>query len=167
MLFSLFMMYQRLTGAPRHNGSAFLEGWVHLLVCVNVQQSMKQLTTSLRTHASSKPWWYAIESEREEEEERQKARARNVTKVFFRAHRTNDLTRKLEKVGPFECDELEKHCRVEELSNEYLLAKFGVDTAENESLSSIFCYPCVLETRRDNASLVCRTQTARPFRVFW
>ena len=24
-------------------------------------------------------------------------------------HRTNDLTRKLEKVGPFECDELEKH----------------------------------------------------------
>ena len=24
---------------------------------------------------------------------------------FFRAHRTNDLTRKLEKVGPFECDE--------------------------------------------------------------
>jgi len=31
---------------------------------------------------------------------------------FFRAHRTNDLTRKLEKVGPFECDELEKHCRV-------------------------------------------------------
>ena len=31
---------------------------------------------------------------------------------FFRAHRTNDLTKKLEKVGPFECDELEKHCRV-------------------------------------------------------
>ena len=24
----------------------------------------------------------------------------------------NDLTKKLEKVGPFECDELEKHCRV-------------------------------------------------------
>ena len=23
---------------------------------------------------------------------------------FFRAHRTNDLTEKLEKVGPFECD---------------------------------------------------------------
>ena len=33
-------------------------------------------------------------------------------KCFFRAHRTNDLTKKLEKVGPFECDELEKHCRV-------------------------------------------------------
>ena len=33
------------------------------------------------------------------------------TKIFF-SHRTNDLTRKLEKVGPFECDELEKHCRV-------------------------------------------------------
>ena len=32
--------------------------------------------------------------------------------LFFRAHRTNDLTKKLEKVGPFECDELEKHCRV-------------------------------------------------------
>ena len=31
---------------------------------------------------------------------------------FFRAHRKNDLTKKLEKVGPFECDELEKHCRV-------------------------------------------------------
>ena len=25
---------------------------------------------------------------------------------FFRAHRTNDLTKTLEKVGPFECDEL-------------------------------------------------------------
>ena len=34
------------------------------------------------------------------------------SRFFFRAHRTNDLTRKLEKVGPFECDELEKHCRV-------------------------------------------------------
>ena len=32
--------------------------------------------------------------------------------VFFRAHWTNDLTKKFEKVGPFECDELEKHCRV-------------------------------------------------------
>ena len=31
---------------------------------------------------------------------------------FFRAHRTNDLTKKLEKVGPFDCDELEKLCRV-------------------------------------------------------
>ena len=29
---------------------------------------------------------------------------------FFRAHRTNDLTKKLEKVWPFECDELEKYC---------------------------------------------------------
>ena len=26
---------------------------------------------------------------------------------FFRAHRTNDLTKKLKKVGLFECDELE------------------------------------------------------------
>ena len=33
-------------------------------------------------------------------------------RAFFRANRTNDLTKKLEKVGPFECDELEKHCRV-------------------------------------------------------
>ena len=31
--------------------------------------------------------------------------------LFF-SHRTNDLTKKLEKVGPIECDELEKHCRV-------------------------------------------------------
>ena len=31
---------------------------------------------------------------------------------FSFMHRTNDLTKKLEKVGPFECDELEKHCRV-------------------------------------------------------
>jgi hypothetical protein len=38
---------------------------------------------------------------------------RNELKSFsFRAHRTNDPTRKIEKVGPFECDELEKHCRV-------------------------------------------------------
>jgi len=30
-----------------------------------------------------------------------------ILKMFFRAHHTNDLTRKLEKVGPFECDELD------------------------------------------------------------
>ena len=28
--------------------------------------------------------------------------------IFFIFHRTNDLTQKLEKGGPFECDELEK-----------------------------------------------------------
>ena len=32
--------------------------------------------------------------------------------LIFRAHRTNDLTKKFEKVGPFECDELEKRYRV-------------------------------------------------------
>ena len=31
---------------------------------------------------------------------------------FFLAHRTKDLTRKQEKVGPFECDVLEKQSRV-------------------------------------------------------
>ena len=31
---------------------------------------------------------------------------------FFRAHRTKDHTRKQEKVGPFECDVLEKQSRV-------------------------------------------------------
>ena len=31
---------------------------------------------------------------------------------FFSRIGRSDLTRKLEKVGPFECDELEKHCRV-------------------------------------------------------
>ena len=36
----------------------------------------------------------------------------HIFPLFFCAHRTNDLTKKLEKVGPFECDELEKHCRV-------------------------------------------------------
>ena len=44
--------------------------------------------------------------------ERRVDRERRETILFFRAHRTNDLTKKLEKVGPFECDELEKHCRV-------------------------------------------------------
>ena len=28
----------------------------------------------------------------------------HVSMFFFRAHRTNDLTKKFEKVGPFECD---------------------------------------------------------------
>ena len=32
--------------------------------------------------------------------------------IVFRAHRTNDLTKILETVGLFECDELAKHCRV-------------------------------------------------------
>ena len=31
---------------------------------------------------------------------------------FFARIGRSDLTKKLEKVGPFECDELEKHCRV-------------------------------------------------------
>ena len=31
---------------------------------------------------------------------------------FFRASLTKDLMEKLENVGPFECDEVEKHCRV-------------------------------------------------------
>ena len=31
---------------------------------------------------------------------------------FFARIGRSGLTRKLEKVGPFECDELEKHCRV-------------------------------------------------------
>ena len=35
----------------------------------------------------------------------------NGTFFFARIGRS-DLTKKLEKVGPFECDELEKHCRV-------------------------------------------------------
>ena len=39
--------------------------------------------------------------------------------LFFRAHRTNDLTKKLEKVGPFECDELEKHCRVSVIKEKF------------------------------------------------
>ena len=38
--------------------------------------------------------------------------AKSGQTYFFRAHRTNDLTKKIEKVGPFECDELEKYCRV-------------------------------------------------------
>ena len=32
--------------------------------------------------------------------------------LFFLRIGRSDLTKKLEKVGPFECDELEKHCRV-------------------------------------------------------
>ena len=40
-----------------------------------------------------------------------RAGQRNVFLFFARIGRS-DLTRKLEKVGPFECDELEKHCRV-------------------------------------------------------
>ena len=32
--------------------------------------------------------------------------------LFFARIGRSDLTKKLEKVGPFECDELEKHCRV-------------------------------------------------------
>ena len=36
----------------------------------------------------------------------------NMWKFFFLRIGRSDLTKKLEKVGPFECDELEKHCRV-------------------------------------------------------
>merc|ERR1712091_769479 len=35
-----------------------------------------------------------------------------ISFFFFARIGRSDLTRKLEKVGPFECDELEKHCRV-------------------------------------------------------
>ena len=36
----------------------------------------------------------------------------NLKIFFFFFFGRSDLTKKLEKVGPFECDELEKHCRV-------------------------------------------------------
>ena len=36
--------------------------------------------------------------------------------IFFARIGRSDLTKKLEKVGPFECDELEKHCRVSAFS---------------------------------------------------
>ena len=53
--------------------------------------------------------------------------------VFFRAHQTNDFTKKLKKVGPFECDELEKHCRVSakcyptKVPTQYTMAKEKVN----------------------------------------
>ena len=48
--------------------------------------------------------------------------------LFFSRASDERSYQNLEKVGPFECDDLEK------LSNEYLLAKFGVDTAKNGPL---------------------------------
>ena len=39
-------------------------------------------------------------------------RSYSVSFFFFARIGRSDLTKKLEKVGPFECDELEKHCRV-------------------------------------------------------
>ena len=48
-----------------------------------------------------------------DEKVRPRVKNENMNFFFFFARiGRSDLTKKLEKVGPFECDELEKHCRV-------------------------------------------------------
>ena len=61
--------------------------------------------------------------------------------LFFRAHRTNDLTKKLEKVGPFECDELEKHCRV--------IYFKGLNAIEKSCFETLHTTSCVTRTALD------------------
>ena len=73
---------------------------------------------------------------------------------FFRAHRTNDLTKKLEKVGPFECDELEKHCRVSakcyptKVPALYTMAKEEFNSLLLVLLLALILYACRAESAR-------------------
>ena len=61
----------------------------------------------------------------------------NVFFLFFFARiGRSDLTKKLEKVGPFECDELEKHCRVS--AKCYPTTVPGLYTMTKEKFNSLF-----------------------------
>ena len=71
---------------------------------------------------------------------------------FFRAHRTNDLTKKLEKVGPFECDELEKHCRVS--AKCYPTKVPALYTMTKEKFKSVFLVLLLLVSRQTKSQLL-------------
>ena len=61
----------------------------------------------------------------------------NIFFLFFFARiGRSDLTKKLEKVGPFECDELEKHCRVS--AKCYPTKVPALYTMTKEKLKSVF-----------------------------
>ncbi len=71
---------------------------------------------------------------------------------FFRAHRTNDLTKKLEKVGQFECDELEKHCRVS--AKCYPTEVPALYTMAKEKFNAVFLVLLLLVSRQYQYYLV-------------
>ena len=73
-------------------------------------------------------------------------------KCFFRAHRTNDLTKKLEKVGPFECDELEKHCRVS--AKCYPIKVIALYTMAKENFNALFLVLLLVSRQSKNQLLV-------------
>ena len=76
---------------------------------------------------------------------------KSVKGFFFRAHRTNDLTKKLKKVGPFECDELEKHCRVS--AKCYPTKIPALYTMAKEKLNSLFLV-LLLVSRQSKSQLL-------------
>ena len=85
--------------------------------------------------------------------------------MFFRAHRTNDLTNKLEKVGPFECDELENHCRVS--AKYYPTTLPALYTITKENVNSAFLV-LLLVSRQTKSQLLMINTLVRVwgFRVY-
>ena len=69
---------------------------------------------------------------------------------FFARIGRSDLTKKLEKVGPFECDELEKHCRV---SAKCYPTKFPVLYTQKK-MSTPFFFLCFLFALQSKSQLL-------------
>ena len=63
----------------------------------------------------------------------------------------NDLTKTLKKVGPFECDELEKHCRVS--AKCYPTKVPALYTMAKEKFNSLFLV-LLLVSRRSKSQLL-------------
>ena len=71
---------------------------------------------------------------------------------FFARIGRSDLTKKLEKVGPFECDELEKHCRVS--AKCYPTKVPALYTMTKEKFKSVFLVLLLLGSRQTKSQLL-------------
>ena len=69
----------------------------------------------------------------------------------------SDLTKKLEKVGPFECDELEKHCRVS--AKCYPTKVLALYTMAKEKFNAV-CLVLLLVSRLSKSQVI-RKQTKK------
>ena len=69
---------------------------------------------------------------------RLQALRRNVDNAFFSRASDERSCQKLEKVGPFECDDLEKHCRVS--AKCYPTKVHALHKTAKEKLNSLFLF---------------------------
>ena len=84
--------------------------------------------------------------------------------IFFLFFGRSDLTKKLEKVGPFECDELEKHCRVS--AKCYPTKVPALYTMTKEKFNSVFLVLLLVSRQTKSQLLMINTQPAEILQIF-